>query len=1513
MALLLRKRKEDYPQLRLRPAPSIQPVINRGGQIYAGGKATHLPSKEAFYTFIKENPNISTQELSNNPFGVSFQEIQSGRRNQFAKNYQGLTPQAQQSIIKSFQPGGARAALPDASERLSFAREMYGQARPVTPYERSGALKAISWLSPNLANTLENVFSGVVNPRLIDRMESQGKITPETAGNLRRQELAQMGLTPTSPTSEVVRRGALPPVGAGLEYLTLRTAPTVFGKVTYPRAALRGAGEVGAILGIQEASQPQATPGSVALQTGVGVATGGLLAPLGVAAGRGISRVLANRAERSALRGAAREAQITPETVRTLESPDVRPPELRTTADAVAERIAPRPTTNLLDNLTQALGRVPRTADDIMQLARTVDDPEQIKAILEPTLRQNPELAAQLELDLNAKGFRNVQEAWDAAQSEQPLTAPAREAGVTEPLEETALQAREEGPVAAVAGEELTGPLSPVEEALAPEQAVANAAQSQIPETARVSQQIDAVPLTQREIEQGRALGMSERQLREAKRPDLVQEIQNLEQAAAQGRSVEATAQLNQGAPRTEMPIAEAPPPPTKLESLTDKPTAKAFDNTTGSWLGQRRASAIQNTALVRGLPQLSDADSLRLITAVEEGLQSGRFGDAPDQVRALLDAKYAELVNAGVDVGYLENYFPHYGIWENPERVAEMYRIMKIRSGFQNTRIYPTVQEGLQMGAKLRVRDYRVVLQNYLDVADALLADRRYFNQLRSQGLIFEGGDRPPGAVMIEAPGLTQPKFLDSDSGQTIIGAYYAHPTIAAKVNRLFSPDIRTTVPGKVIRVTAKASSGVQGVRLSAGVPFTWLNSFGIMQGVRNVLGGNIRGPIKGGLLSLSKKLTYRYFDKNADDFAEVLSQNIDLRTVYTKKSIQGFVARVKQSANEVAEAAGKDVSTTNIVARSLGEAWDMAFNDPTFGRYLPIMQLENYKAIRNMLVHLGVPYDQAVARAATRLREFNGMLTLSKSALQSPIVKDVFTTAFMAPRYRGAMIRFWANNVKALAPQNIVKALNPRNGEYRANLLFMMSSFAMLWKMNELNKEFNEGRSMWENPPGKQDKLLIPIGNGRTIGVPFLSSIATIPRNVLLGGINVVRGEGREAYQNAASLMSVGARPLVDVAANEDYFGNQIRDPNAPPSEQFADIGTYLFSQTQHPYVTAAINKGEKPDIQIASEALELPFRFYKDTAISRALVEDEFKQTWGKASHGDRQAFERFHPGANEFGDFEDQPDNPAFFRERAVAYQNNGLFELEKKYAELQNKYQGKPIDPIFNLSEAQRRKALWKDTLVPGAKDPELSNLYKQEWYHDFQNARGRYYDQKKDYNLSQADKYEKRGGPEGIKIAQKIRNSVNSVDNPYPETPEWLQEVMDRYSALPKGTGDRSAWIRANPDAWAAMTGQWAAIDNWQNRAREKLGLAATEGAEGIAGGFQEPFTPFTSSGGGGRRGRRISVKESSPVPDTIPGGEVKVKAPPKTKIALKKSKKQPKVAAVKVKKGRRNRPSGRV
>lgn len=54
---------------------STTQIDNSGGYVYAGGKATYLPDRNAFYDYVATT-RVPDKEFYNNPFGVSAQEIQ---------------------------------------------------------------------------------------------------------------------------------------------------------------------------------------------------------------------------------------------------------------------------------------------------------------------------------------------------------------------------------------------------------------------------------------------------------------------------------------------------------------------------------------------------------------------------------------------------------------------------------------------------------------------------------------------------------------------------------------------------------------------------------------------------------------------------------------------------------------------------------------------------------------------------------------------------------------------------------------------------------------------------------------------------------------------------------------------------------------------------------------------------------------------------------------------------------------------------------------------------------------------------------------------------------------------------------------------------------------------------------------------------------------------------------------------------------------------------------------------
>ena len=261
------------------------------------------------------------------------------------------------------------------------------------------------------------------------------------------------------------------------------------------------------------------------------------------------------------------------------------------------------------------------------------------------------------------------------------------------------------------------------------------------------------------------------------------------------------------------------------------------------------------------------------------------------------------------------------------------------------------------------------------------------------------------------------------------------------------------------------------------------------------------------------------------------------------------------------------------------------------------------------------------------------------------------------------------------------------------------------------------------------------------------------------------------------------------------------------------------------------------------------------------------DDRKAAIASLNGNERAAFDALHPSKTNFlgEDIFDENKRITNYTRAGVYLQFPKVFEADKAVDAAQ-RAKGKPGNPLYDLTKGQLTRVLLKATLPPGAKDPELSNLWKEDWYQDFNTKRSAYYEQ----------------------VKQSLAKEGKSLpQSDYPQTPPDLQKAMDAYSALPKGTGARSDWIRANPSLWGRMTNQWAATDAWENKERVKIGLS--------------PIKEEASSGSGYGYGSKGDIGEfGSKYKYAVSGSNVRITRPTikakKAKVAQVKGKSTPKV-----------------
>lgn len=870
-----------------------------------------------------------------------------------------------------------------------------------------------------------------------------------------------------------------------------------------------------------------------------------------------------------------------------------------------------------------------------------------------------------------------------------------------------------------------------------------------------------------------------------------------------------------------------------------DKKTNKELVDLTSGYLGNIQAKRTANVGTARSLPKLSDNESLGLIDAIENGTPISDFKNLPQNIRNIFDNKYRELTDAGVDIGYLQNYFPHR--WIDEEKVRKTYQSLNLKAGIQNPRDLPTIKEGIELGFKPSTTDYRSAVADYLNTADRLLENRKYFDQMKKQGFIFEAGSPPQGMQVIDAPGLPKPRpFIDNQSGLEIHGNYYAEPSVAKKLNRLYGDREPTGIFEKGLDKTAKASRFVQDVGLSGGVPFTPINAFTVAQTTKEILSGNIKNPLVATMKSFSKEGYSKYIDKNKGIVQSMQRQGVPIRDDYNLRTLGDEITNM--------------IDQTGQHKNKISKVWDKVFTDPTFKRFMPALQVEMYKKVYNKQVgKVGVEKAEKIAGDA--VANFYGLNKIAKDSFRNKAGTDTATTLLFAPRYRESMVNFWVNNLKSIP--NITKP------EYKKNLQFIIGAGIAYGAMNYLN-ELGVGNSMFDNPDGKKDKLLIPqnvlkrVGidtGGKDIGVPFLSSIATVPRYATSAVLNLGKGNAEQFTKDVSGFMSFGLRPLMDAFVNnEDYFGDKIVSDGASPIEAMKDRGSYLLAQYNHPYLREGLRtlQGKnKSLVEGVSRASELPTRFYdpryyqydgqmnprgKEGEIftlaeqrNRADIKKQINSISENLGLNKKEKAMFESMNAVEFDDNGDikQSNDPFYKSQRATNLQNDKVFEAMKQKAQFNNKLNGQPIDPIYSVTPSQRKLLLWKDTLPQGTTDPSIKAMYNEEWYQDFRASDSQYYKDKQAWNDSMGYK-------------QPIANNTN----PYPEASAELQQKLDFYNTLPKGTGARSAFLRVNPD----ILEQWDKVENWKNGERSRVGLGPIEDSSNYSGSY-----------GSGRSGGRKS------------------------------------------------------
>jgi hypothetical protein len=682
--------------------------------------------------------------------------------------------------------------------------------------------------------------------------------------------------------------------------------------------------------------------------------------------------------------------------------------------------------------------------------------------------------------------------------------------------------------------------------------------------------------------------------------------------------------------------------------------------------------------------------------------------------------------------------------------------------------------------------------------------------------------------------------KTTAKDGGAPLTGFYspageqlYAEKGVADVINGVMQRD--TSGFAKTTHVAGGVSKTMQDIGLQGGVPGTNANFFVAGQVTKDTtrnIGKFALHPIQaakqeGHLIAdffRGKNGTQKRFAANADFIREMADRGL---AITHQSNLKG--------------------ADENIISRN----WDKLGNNPTFGRYMPNRLLSTAQEVYKQSVNK-IGHDAALDLAAETTKTFNGIVSQVAKG-RSNLTQDVMTATLFAPRYREAIVNALTNVVRSV--------IDPRtytNKAYNPSREMLAGMMVTLYAYNKLNEKFN-GHGMMDNPPGQETNLQIPYGdkdengNQPVLRIPFMPGYLTIPRALWNAGSDIAHGDVKGTISEGGKMLSMPINTATALVGNKDYFGRPIyndqatADANGTEADSGATIAKkaagYALGQTSPAWVRAAQGVAAgKPMEQNLAVAAEAPVRFGKVTDPETAAYFDTHDKIEKSLNINERAAFNALHPAKKDaIGDALDAADNIYNPAARLDAYNRfPAVFAADKALDQL-NRDQGKVGNPLFDLTPGQVKKVLEKDNLPPGAKDPELSNLYKQDWYAAYSASKSKYFTSIGEQQKAQLAAAKAVNTDKGREKAAKLQASIDKFDNPenpYPKTDDKLQKVMDTYTALPSGTGDRSKWIKSHPLEWAQMQTQFAKLDEWQNKQRLKRGLDETEGDTGVANGY---------------------------------------------------------------------------
>lgn len=878
----------------------------------------------------------------------------------------------------------------------------------------------------------------------------------------------------------------------------------------------------------------------------------------------------------------------------------------------------------------------------------------------------------------------------------------------------------------------------------------------------------------------------------------------------------------------------------TARTNATEK--AKTFLGLKNTWLAEREMATTTGVQAGSKFSDIPTKYGWDIVTAIEDPshpVAEGARKYVP-QLRNEYNKLFQEAKQAGLDIGYLHNYITH--VWKQSNE--EVVKAIAQKFKYAKQRTHVTYAEGIEAGLTPLYRHPAQILAEYVKRLEQTKANIRFINELKKEGIIVDDvvGRGKEGFKEITGSGFPQ-SISKNAQGNKVVGSYWAPTEIADEINHIFQEPVYNKVEAGARRglsLLASGSEKLQDIHLAGGFPYTPLNAFSVTAGLfKEYLTGRIAEPTIDFVRSFSNNATDAFMASKVETIKKIQNQGFKFQP-------RGINDLVKKSTLEHL--------FHGELRSAVGTFWDNAFANKTFRNFFPMLQVSFYEDIERQALAKGMAPEEAQRVAGQALKKWYQLTENGKE--MNKVLEDTLSSTLFAPKYRKAILGTWVDSLKGAIPITLkdgnIAMNNPFSMENRTGTRFLIGAILTYGLYNMAQKAFT-GRYMTENPSNNQFDLLIPVseitGNKKDTNVfrvPFLPSLLTVPRTAYNATQNILTGDTKALAGNVRNVASTALQGPIGYFSGEDYFGRPI-----------TNMKKYFYEQYNHPYLSALSQQGigpfptDKDKIpplyQTLTTALELPIKYTTTEKINAGYYFDkrnpEYKALPDETKKLVDQA-EKLNKDNSYAGDI-----NYNYFllqHPEVVAFQTKVNQEVAKSKKTM--------VDPFYQLPPQYQQLYLTYKTLPVG--EPARADFLNehQDFFTEFFKARDQYYAENKE-TFKQTDSYH----------------------NDAPKVSDSLQRTLDEYYTLPKGTGQRTAYIGQHPE----LVEYWNKKREYENKLRKEVGLSPVPAFQPMA---RRSFSHVSL------KPKRVAIKKISlKIPKTkkisLKPAPLKIKVKPMTKV----------------------------